>query len=569
MNKAALNRALRKRPQPSGPFVMTQSIVANQSPAPTPKLVTKSTGVKKDFERDLQGAKLAGGTGDHKLALTNYLALLHDFKDSAELKTPKAKANVLLQVVKEAQLAGDISTAKHSLLQALALSPGSPQVHKVAADLAEAMGDVNELVLSLGRLVEIVESKGNYNRSAPLRLRLSAAQERMGDSVTALRTLTVYLSNPKVQMESDDKALTEMRTRVKVLEGGGDGVAEMEVEDRSTYADDNNNESASLLHPRSSHSPTASPSHPSSNSNSIPAASQGQRRYSVAEEELLSSTTVQGPVVFPTLKPSRPHSGSQDTSSLIEKILFHRQDTAKVAEMMASRTGDTGSVVCELESMFPKMEALEGLHSLSHLPAAEPYIVSLLPSLLDLSEQDSEKPAVREAAERVISSLVRRLNRYGLRIVLPILLDNIGSRNWRAKVVSLNAIFLFAKHNPSQVAVALPEIVPVTSAVVWDTKREVRAASKRALHAACACIANPDIEPVVDQLVSVIGNPDETQSALDTLMATTFVAVVDIATLSVIAPLLGKCLRERNSAYRRKASCVVSNMCRLVEDPSD
>ncbi len=77
MNKAALNRALRKRPQPSGPFVMTQSIVANQSPAPTPKLVTKSTGVKKDFERNLQGAKLAGGTGDHKLALTNYLALLH------------------------------------------------------------------------------------------------------------------------------------------------------------------------------------------------------------------------------------------------------------------------------------------------------------------------------------------------------------------------------------------------------------------------------------------------------------------------------------------------------------
>ncbi len=372
-------------------------------------------------------------------------------------------------------------------------------------------------------------------------------------------------------MESDDKALTEMRIRVKVLEGGGDGVAEMEVEDRSTCADDNNSESVSLLHPRSSHSPTASPSHPSSNSNSnsIPAASQGQRLYSVAEEELLSSTTVQGRVVFPTLKPSRPHSGPQDTLSLIKEVLFHRQNAAKVAEMMASRTGDTGSVVCELESMFPKMEALEGLHSLSHLPAAEPYIVSSLPSLLDLSAQDSEKPAVREAAERVISSLICRLNRYGLRIILPVLLDNIGSRNWRAKVVSLNAIFLFAKHNPSQIAVALPEIVPATSAVVWDTKREVRAASKRALHAACACIANPDIEPVVDQLVSVISNPDETQSALDTLMATTFVAVVDIATLSVIVPSLGKCLRERNSVYKRKASCVVSNMCRLVEDPSD
>ncbi len=83
-----------------------------------------------------------------------------DFKDSPELKNPKvklrrvitvtswwiifpaqylhgsvvswkAKANVLLQIVKEAQLSGDIATAKDSLLQALALSPGSPQVHKV------------------------------------------------------------------------------------------------------------------------------------------------------------------------------------------------------------------------------------------------------------------------------------------------------------------------------------------------------------------------------------------------------------------------------------------------------
>ncbi len=43
----------------------------------------------------------------------------------------KAKANVLLQVVNEAQLAGDIATAKHSLLQAIALAPGSPQAHKV------------------------------------------------------------------------------------------------------------------------------------------------------------------------------------------------------------------------------------------------------------------------------------------------------------------------------------------------------------------------------------------------------------------------------------------------------
>lgn len=32
---------------------------------------------------------------------------------------------------------------------------------------------------------------------------------------------------------------------------------------------------------------------------------------------------------------------------------------------------------------------------------------------------------------------------------------------------------------------------------IWDTKKEVQAASKHALLAACACIGNPDIEPLV------------------------------------------------------------------------
>ncbi len=376
----------------------------------------------------------------------------------------------------------------------------------------------------------------------------------------------VYLSNTKAIMESDDKVITDIRTRVKVLEGGGGEVAEEEEEGDGSTLNDGDTGSESLPS-NSSHSATASTSRLNSNTNPV---SQGQCRYSMEEEEELLRAH-QRPVVFPTLEavPQHTLTEPQDISSLIAEVLCHRQDVAKVAELMASRTDNIGCVVSQLESMLPKLEALEGLHSLSHMSATEPYIVRLLPSLLDLSGQDSEKPAVREGAERVITGLVRGLNRYGLRIILPVLLDSVSSRNWRVKIVSLNAISLLAKHNPSQVALALPNIVPVTSAVIWDTKREVRVACKRALHAACKCIANPDVEPIVDELVSVISNPAKMWSALDTLIATTFVAVVDMATLSVIAPLLWKCLRERNSASRRKAALVVSNMCRLVEDPND
>lgn len=56
--------------------------------------------------------------------------------------------------------------------------------------------------------------------------------------------------------------------------------------------------------------------------------------------------------------------------------------------------------------------------------------------------------------------------------------------------------------------------------------------------------------------MSVIGKPDETESTLDALLATTFVIRVDRATLSVIAPLLSKCLRSRQSNMHRKAGMV-------------
>lgn len=54
----------------------------------------------------------------------------------------------------------------------------------------------------------------------------------------------------------------------------------------------------------------------------------------------------------------------------------------------------------------------------------------------------------------------------------------------------------------------------------------------------------------------VIAKPEETESTLDALLATTFVIRVDRATLSVIAPLLSKCLKSRQSNMHRKAGMV-------------
>ena len=80
-------------------------------------------------------------------------------------------------------------------------------------------------------------------------------------------------------------------------------------------------------------------------------------------------------------------------------------------------------------------------------------------------------------------------------------------------------------------------------------------------------ITNDDIRPIVPQLVSVIARPEESAKTIDLLLETTFVQTVDSATLALIAPLLGKLLRGRSSALKRKAARVIDSMCRLVQEP--
>lgn len=102
-----------------------------------------------------------------------------------------------------------------------------------------------------------------------------------------------------------------------------------------------------------------------------------------------------------------------------------------------------------------------------------------------------------------------------------------------------------------------------------DAKKQVANAGINAMNTACSFIHNDDISHLVPQLVSVISHPEEIETTLDLLLETTFVATVDAPTLALITPLLSKCLRDRSSLMKRKASKIIENMCKLVQNPSD
>jgi elongation factor 3 len=592
MNKAALQRALKKRaPVPGSAAANPPAprVVRGPSPSASPAQTARkelkpedAMGPKKDFQKSVQGAKLAADTGDHEFALTLYLALLQDFKDAPELRNAKVKANVLLMAGKEAMECGEVDTAQSKLRAASELAPANPQVWKAVAEVAKAAGDVAGNAAALEKCVSIAEDKGNYNRSLPLRIRLAEVQESAGDSKAALGTLSGFLAvADAVSAAREDPACTSdlelLRLRMAALEVGSSSLG-IHAPDLSAASAEKHAEAINGTSSSGGSGNFTAPASPDSNVTQSP-----------QPRSLDSTPEVRGSKRFLAEFPLGAHHEPEELPPAVDaaqlqgliQALREADDEKSVAKASAAIVRcvipvpqEVGWVVSELQVSLggggeETVAALTCLRQLCEAagPAAEPHVVPLLPIVLELCAD--AQLSLRTAASATVAGMIDCLNRHGLRVVLPMILKALDGRNWRTKEACLRILILLSKHSPQQMACALPEVVPITSKQVWDTKKEVQVAAKEALLAACACIHNPDIEPLSDRLVRVIAHPEESLQTLDALLATTFVSQVDGASLSVIAPLLGKCLRERNSSMRRKASKVIYNMCKLVLEPSD
>jgi len=197
----------------------------------------------------------------------------------------------------------------------------------------------------------------------------------------------------------------------------------------------------------------------------------------------------------------------------------------------------------------------------------EPFCIQLLPKVLSMVADRIQ--AVRDLAQSISNEMTLLMNPYAFRTLLPILLKAMTDEDWRVKVVALSFLKQISPRVSRQVSPLLPEIIPAVTECIISTKPQVQQAGLDTLTEACRAISNDDIRHLVPQLVSVIARPDESESTLNALLETTFVATVDAPTLALIAPTLGKALRTRSSPLKRKAARIIDNMCRLVTDPSD
>jgi elongation factor 3 len=178
-------------------------------------------------------------------------------------------------------------------------------------------------------------------------------------------------------------------------------------------------------------------------------------------------------------------------------------------------------------------------------------------------------PAVRTAAVEAVREFVAVMNPWATALVLPALLHQIKTAGkWQIKTGSLVVLNQLVKSAPVQTSRLMPEIVPVLSDAIWDTKADVKKAARDSLTKATALVSNKDIERFIPALIKALINPvEEVPNTIALLSATTFVSEVDSATLSLMVPLLSRGLTEKLTATKRKVAVIVDNMAKLVDSP--
>ena len=213
-------------------------------------------------------------------------------------------------------------------------------------------------------------------------------------------------------------------------------------------------------------------------------------------------------------------------------------------------------------------EAIRSIASHNSIsPAMEPYLVELLgPTLVAVGDKMTP---VKTAATAAALAIAAALNAHAVKAVLPPIIKSVTTaQKWQEKMVGLQCIETLVKSAPTELAFRVPDLIPVVSEAMWDTKPEIKKYAYGTMEKLCALISNKDIERFIPELIKCIAKPENVPETVHLLGATTFVTDVHEPTLAIMVPLLDRGLVERETAIKRKSAVIVDNMCKLVEDPN-
>ena len=197
----------------------------------------------------------------------------------------------------------------------------------------------------------------------------------------------------------------------------------------------------------------------------------------------------------------------------------------------------------------------------------EPFIFENVLNSLVEAMGDKEK-SVQKASLESLKAFVKVMSPWAASQMLKVVLAQVRTAGkWQVKTGCIAILEEMVGATPERMAALMPEIIPVMSEVIWDTKTDVQKASRASLTKLCALISNKDIERFIPALINSLIHPvEEVPKTIQLLSATTFVQEVDSATLALMVPLLSRGLNERPTATKRKVAVIIDNMTKLVDN---
>ncbi|KZM25341.1 translational activator of GCN4 [Ascochyta rabiei] len=193
----------------------------------------------------------------------------------------------------------------------------------------------------------------------------------------------------------------------------------------------------------------------------------------------------------------------------------------------------------------------------------EPYVIQLVPQLL-VGFGDTTAD-VRDACLDAAKTCFSTLSSYGVKQILPILLDGLDEQQWRSKKGACDSLGAMAYLDPNQLALSLPDIIPPLTTVLTDSHKEVRSSANRSLKRFGEVISNPEIKSVVDILLKALSDPTKhTDDALDSLIKIQFAHFLDAPSLALVVRILERGLGDR-SATKRKSAQIIGSLAYLTE----
>ena len=296
-----------------------------------------------------------------------------------------------------------------------------------------------------------------------------------------------------------------------------------------------------------------------------PAVDTVEQPQNAAAENTKSTKVIEELVSKLTISKSQDeiNASSNDLASFINGNIEQNTAPTNVVTVLRKQLGNKKDALVR-ERALDAIRAIAQHNPVS--PSVEPYLVEMLPNVLT-AVGDKMVP-VKNAATETALAIVKATNANAVKGVLPPIVKSLRTaQKWPEKMADLKCIEALCESAPAQTALRVPDLIPVVSEAMWDTKPEVKKYAYGTMEKVCTLIVNKDIERFIPELIKCIAKPENVPETVHLLGATTFVTDVHEPTLAIMVPLLERGLVERETAIKRKSAVIVDNMCKLVEDP--